>query len=161
MAESDRGEPASNTLAKSIRIARLHGGSGTPVLLPGNPTSPILLRVVNHGKGAGMTTITSISMPDQLRTALDEEAERQRRSRSFVVAEAVREYLARRQGDAFDEARLRTLRDGLSLTPGDRIELAEELWLEFAHGRPTSEPWTATFETFDEYERWRREREDA
>ena len=102
-----------------------------------------------------MTTITSISMPEELRAALDEEAERQRRSRSFVVAEAVREYLVRRERAAFDEARLRTLRDGLALTPGGRIELAEELWAEFARGRPSSEPWTATFETFDEYEEWR------
>jgi len=103
-----------------------------------------------------MTTITSISMPDELRAALDLEADRQRRSRSFVVAEAVREYLVRQERAAFDEARLRTLRDGLALTPEGRLELAEELWLEFARGRPTSEPWTATFETFDEYEEWRR-----
>lgn len=108
-----------------------------------------------------MTTITSISMPHELRAALDEEAERQRRTRSSVVAEAISEYLARRQRAAFDEARLHTLRGGLDLTPGGRIELAEELWLEFARGRPTSEPWTATFETFDEYERWSREGPEA
>lgn len=108
-----------------------------------------------------MTAITSISLPDDLRTALDSEAERQRRSRSFVVAEAVREYLACRQRDAFDEARLRTLREGLELTPEARLELAEGLWLEFARGRPPSEPWTATFTTFDEYERWRREATEA
>jgi len=104
-----------------------------------------------------MTTITSVSLPDDLRDALDEEAERQRRTRSSVVAEAVREYLARRQRAAFDDARLRTVREGLALTPGGRLELAEDLWREFARGRPPSEPWTATFETFDEYERWRRE----
>lgn len=104
-----------------------------------------------------MTVITSVSMPEELRAALDEEAERQRRSRSFVVAEAVREYLVRRERAAFDDARLETLREGLALTPGARLELAEELWLEFARGRPASEPWTATFETFGEYERWRSE----
>lgn len=102
-----------------------------------------------------MTSITSISMPDELRAALDREAERQRRSRSFVVAEAVREYLARQEHASFDEARLRTLRDGLALTPRGRLELAEDLWSEFARGRPASDPWTATFATFDEYERWR------
>jgi len=106
-----------------------------------------------------MTIITSISIPAELRTALDAEAERQRRSRSFVVAEAVRGYLARQERDAVDEARLRTLRDGLSLSPGGRLELAEELWREFARGRSTSRPWAATFETFDEYDR--RQREDA
>ncbi|MDX1396300.1 MAG: ribbon-helix-helix domain-containing protein [Gemmatimonadota bacterium] len=104
-----------------------------------------------------MTVITSISMPEELRAALDEEAERQRRSRSFVVAEAVREYLVRRERTAFDEAGLQTLRDGLALTTGNRLELAEELWLELTRGRPTSRPWTATFETFGDYERWRRE----
>jgi len=104
-----------------------------------------------------MTSITSVSMPDDVRMALDEEAERQRRSRSSVVAEAVRDYLARRQRAAFDDARLRTVREGLELTPGGRLELAEELWLELARGRPPSEPWAATFATFDEYERWRRE----
>ena len=104
-----------------------------------------------------MTSITSVSMPDDVRMALDEEAERQRRSRSSVVAEAVRDYLARRQRAAFDDARLRTVREGLELTPGGRLELAEELWLELARGRPPSEPWAATFATFDEYEHWRRE----
>lgn len=104
-----------------------------------------------------MTTVTSVSLPEELRGALDEEAARQRRTRSSVVAEAVREYLERRQRAAFDDARLRTLRDGLALTPGGRIELAEELWLEFSRGRPASEPWAATFETFEEHERWRRE----
>lgn len=104
-----------------------------------------------------MTIITSISIPAELRTALDAEAERQRRSRSFVVAEAVREYLARQERDAFDEARLRTLRDGLSLSPAGRLDLAEGLWREFARGRSTSRPWTATFETFDDYDRWQRE----
>lgn len=102
-----------------------------------------------------MTTITSVSMPDDLRAALDQEAERQRRTRSSVVAEAVSEYLAWRQRAAFDDARRRTLRDALALTPEARIELAEELWLEFARGRPPFEPWAATFGTFDEYEGWR------
>lgn len=103
-----------------------------------------------------MTTITSVSLPDDVRAALDEEAERQRRTRSSVVAEAVGEYLARRQRAAFDDARLRTLREGLDLAPKARLELAEELWLELARGRSPSEPWVATFATFDEYERWRR-----
>jgi predicted transcriptional regulator len=103
-----------------------------------------------------MTTITSVSLPDDLRAALDVEAERQRRTRSSVVAEAVSEYLAHRQRTTFDDARLRTLREGLDLAPEARLELAEELWLEFARGRPQSEPWVATFTTFDDYERWRR-----
>lgn len=108
-----------------------------------------------------MTTITSVSLPDAVRVALDKEAERQRRTRSSVVAEAVSEYLARRQRVELDDARLRTLREGLELAPEARLELAEELWLEFARGGPTSEPWAATFGTFDEYERWRHEGTEA
>ncbi len=108
-----------------------------------------------------MTTITSVSLPDDLRAALDVEAERQRRTRSSVVAEAISEYLARRQRDEFDDARLRTLREGLDLAPEARLDLTEELWREFARGRPPSEPWAATFATFDEYERWRREVAEA
>jgi predicted transcriptional regulator len=101
-------------------------------------------------------TILSISLPDDLRTRLDAEAERQRRSRSFVVAEAVREYLGRRDRRSFGEARERTLRDGLALSPAERLRLSEELWRELARGREVAVPWTAGFDTFDEYERWRR-----
>lgn len=76
--------------------------------------------------------IISISLPDELRRPLDEEAERQRRSRSFIVAEAVREYLGRRHDPEFDAARDRTLREALALSPADRVRLAEELWRELA-----------------------------
>jgi predicted transcriptional regulator len=103
-----------------------------------------------------MTTILSVSLPADLRVTLDAEAKRQRRSRSFVVTEAVRDYVARQQQHAFTEARERTLRDGLSLAPAARLKLAEELWQEFARGRQATQPWTAAFNTFDEYERWRR-----
>ena len=104
-----------------------------------------------------MATILSISLPPDLRRAIDAEAKRQRRSRSFVVAEAVRDYVARQERDAFDAARTRTLREGLALAPAARLQLAEDLWQEFARGRKTAKPWTATFNTFDEYEKWRRQ----
>ena len=104
-----------------------------------------------------MTTILSVSLPADLRSTLDAEAKRQRRSRSFVVAEAVRDYVARQQRDAFTEARTRTLREGLALAPAARLQLAEDLWQEFARGRKPGKPWTAAFNTFDEYERWRRQ----
>lgn len=103
-----------------------------------------------------MATILSVSLPADLRSTLDAEAKRQRRSRSFVVAEAVRDYIARRQRDAFTAARERTLRDGLSLAPAARLQLAEELWEELARGRKPTKPWVATFNTFEDYERWRR-----
>jgi predicted transcriptional regulator len=101
-------------------------------------------------------TILSISLPADLRARLDAEAERQRRSRSFLVAEAVREYLGRRDRRSFGEARERTLREGLALSPAERLRLSEELWRELARGREVTVPWTAAFDTFDEYERWRR-----
>ena len=103
-----------------------------------------------------MTTILSVSLPTELRAALDAEAKRQQRSRSFVVSEAVREYVARQDRDAFTTARDRTLREGLTLAPAERLRLAEELWQELARGRQPTKPWTAAFDTFDEYERWRR-----
>ena len=103
-----------------------------------------------------MTKIVSVSLPAAIRATLDAEAKRQRRSRSFIVAEAVRDYVARQQGNAFAEARERTLRDGLALAPVARVRLAEALWRELARGRKPGKPWTATFDTFDEYEQWRR-----
>jgi len=103
-----------------------------------------------------MTRIVSVSLPAELQSTFDAEAKRQRRSRSFVVAEAVRDYVARQQHQAFTEARERTLREGLALAPAARLQLAEELWQELARGRKPTKPWTATFDTFDEYERWRR-----
>ena len=101
------------------------------------------------------STILSISLPPNLRARLDAEAERQRRSRSFLVQEAVRGYLGD-QDRLFGEARDQTLREGLALSPAERLRLSEELWGELARGREVTVPWTAAFETFDEYERWRR-----
>ncbi|MBA3319189.1 MAG: ribbon-helix-helix protein, CopG family [Gemmatimonadales bacterium] len=102
-------------------------------------------------------TILSISLPSDLRHRLDAEAERQRRSRSFLAAEAIREYLARQDRQSFTEARERTLRDGLALSPTERLRLSEDLWADLARGRDLADPWTAGFDTFDEYERWRRQ----
>ena len=100
-------------------------------------------------------TILSISIPAALRTTLDAEARRQRRSRSFVVSEAVSTYIAQRGHDAFAAARDRTLREGLALSPAERVRLSEELWREFSRGRKPARAWTASFDTFADYERWR------
>ena len=102
-------------------------------------------------------TILSISLPPALRSSLDAEAKRQRRSRSYVVAEAVRQYVARQEREAFAQARERTVSEGLALTPAQRVQLAEELWQDFARGHQSVKPWTATFNTFDEFDRWRRQ----
>jgi predicted transcriptional regulator len=90
---------------------------------------------------------------------LDAEAKRQKRSRSFVVAEAIRRYVAQQESQVFAGARNRTIDEGLALTPAGRVQLAEDLWQDFAHGHRVTKPWTATFNTFDEYERWRRQGE--
>lgn len=103
-----------------------------------------------------MTTILSISIPPGLRDTLDAEAKRQRRSRSFVVAEAVREYVARQQDAAFAEASQRTLREGLALSPAERVQLAEQLWQELSLGRRQRRGVARSFDTFEEYRAWQR-----
>lgn len=103
-----------------------------------------------------MPIILSVSVPAELRTTLDAEAQRQRRSRSFVVAEAIREYVAHRARAAFAEGRDRTLRDALALSPAERLREAEQLWREFARTHAAGKPWTVSFDTFAEYEHWRR-----
>jgi predicted DNA-binding protein len=103
------------------------------------------------------TVITSISLSAGLRKRLDREAKRQRRTRSFVVAEAIEAYLGQRERQAFAEGRERTLREGLALSPAERLALSENLWLELTRARGPATPWTAAFDTFDDYERWRRQ----
>ena len=103
-----------------------------------------------------MAIILSVSVPAGLRATLDAEAKRQRRSRSFVVSEAIREYVARRASEAFAAGRDRTLQDALALSPAERLREAEDLWREFARSHAVGKPWTASFDTFAEYEAWRR-----
>lgn len=116
------------------------------------------LLTVNNQVGGGLSTILSISLPAALRARLDAAAKRLRRSRSFVVAEAIQEYLTRQEHRTFDEARERTLREGLALSPAERLRLSEELWEDLTRGRGPAKPWTAAFDTFDHYAQWRRER---
>src|SRR5438309_555031 len=95
-------------------------------------------------------------LEDVLRAALDAEAKRQRRSRSFVVSEAIRAYVASREREAFAAGRDQTLREALALSPAARLREAEALWQEFARTHEPGQPWTASFNTFAEYEQWRR-----
>jgi len=103
-----------------------------------------------------MSSIISVSLPPALRAQLDEASRRLERSRSQVVAEALRAYLRRQTDDPFAEARDRTLRDALRATPAERLRLSEELWHEFTHGRPRPASFAISFETLDDYEAWRR-----
>ena len=102
-----------------------------------------------------MATIISVSLPPDLPATLDAEAERQQRSRSFIVAEAVREYVTGRSRAAFEDARDRTLREGLALSPSERAALADQLWSEVRPSRPAARPRALVFETFDEYDAWK------
>jgi predicted transcriptional regulator len=101
-----------------------------------------------------MTTILSVSVPDDVRAVLDAEAARQRRSRSAVVSEAVRAYVTRAGADAFSAGRDRTLREGLALSPAERVNQSEELWRELGKSRAKFKPWSASFATSADYERW-------
>jgi predicted transcriptional regulator len=105
---------------------------------------------------AAKTSILSVSLPRPLRSRLDREAARQQRSRSFIVAEAIAQYLDRQRTRQFDEARERTLREALALSPAERVRLSEELWRELSVGHVPAAPWTAGFDTFEEYGRWQR-----
>lgn len=100
-----------------------------------------------------MATILSISIPAALRRNLAAEAKRLQRSRSFVVCEAIRAYLARQDRDAFTSARDRTLRESLALAPSERVQLAEQLWQELAGDWTPREPWTASFDSYDQYQK--------
>ncbi len=122
-----------------------------------HPAAGVLLRVNNSGSGLIMTTIIlSISLPPELRFRLDAEAKRLHRSRSHVVNEAIQQYIARQDRDAFTQARDLTLREGLALSLAERLRLSEDLWKDFTRGRKPAQPWTVAFDTFDQYEEWRR-----
>ena len=103
-----------------------------------------------------MTTILSISLPDDLRGPLDAMAARQRRSRSFVVSEAVRTYLAGQTDPEFDDARDESLREGLALSLAERVRLAESLADELTARPKRHKPFVIGFDTAAEYEEWRR-----
>jgi Putative addiction module component len=75
-----------------------------------------------------------------------------------VVAEAIERYLDEADRRGFEEGRERTLREALALSPAERVRLAEELWSELTRGGRPVKPWTASFDTFEEYDQWRRRR---
>ncbi len=102
-----------------------------------------------------MSKIVSVSLSDDTRDALEAEAKRQKRSRSWIVREAVAEYVARQRDAAFDAARDRVLRDGLALSPAERVLAAEAIWNEFADRHPTTRGYSAGFATFAEYDAWK------
>ena len=107
-----------------------------------------------------MATILSISVPATLRAQLDREARRQRRSRSWIVTEAVRHYLEARPkpfaevGASFERGRDLTLLEGLALDYTERAREAERLWEEGWRFAPRREPYVRVFDTIAELEAW-------
>lgn len=108
-----------------------------------------------------MSKIISVSLPDDLLPALDSEAKRQQRSRSWVVAEAVRRYLESRAtpyvevGASFERGRDLTLLDGLALDPTERAREAEALWNEVRRFAPTREPFARVLFGEDAIAEWK------
>ena len=108
-----------------------------------------------------MAKVVAISFPDDLPKALDKEARRQRRSRSWIVTEAVRRYLDSRPkpyvdvGASFERGTDLTLLEGLALDYTERAREAEHLWEEGWRFAPSREPFVRVFETEDEIATWK------
>lgn len=97
----------------------------------------------------------AITLPEADLAAADRLAKQQDRSRSWIVAEAVRQYVAtverRESAEDFGRSRLTQLQRDLALTPTQRVQEAE-------HTSALSEQVTAPrrFATFDEFLAWQR-----
>lgn len=112
-----------------------------------------------------MAKIVAISFPKDLPAALDKEARRQRRSRSWIVSEAVRRYLEQRPkpyaivGASFEQGTDLTLLEGLALDYTERAREAERLWNEGWPFAPTAKPFIRVFETEEEIATWKQSAE--
>ena len=73
--------------------------------------------------------MTSVRMPDELLSQLDQAAERLRRSKGWIINDAVKEYLAREERDA---KMLEETREALADVKAGRILDGEEVmeWLD-------------------------------
>ena len=109
----------------------------------------------------------SATIPDDLVQAADERASQLDRSRSWVLSEALRHYLARSE-DAppylatgaseagLGPSRLQQLQADLRLTPEERVKEGERtLRLSNRDGRPSRQP-VITFDSFEDYLEWDR-----
>ena len=107
----------------------------------------------------------AVTLPPETLRAADELAARKDRSRSWIVAEAIRQYaVACQESVPADDAlarlgpsRLEQLRRDAALSPESRVLESEEM---VAVGGPLALPESPrTFDSFDEFEVWRRQRE--
>ncbi len=106
----------------------------------------------------------AITMPAEDLAAADRLAAEQDRSRSWIVAEAVRQYVTaqRSEGAAppLDASRSEQLRRDLALSPTNRIRAAEEgVHIVGPHTTAAQEP--LTFPSFDAFLAWSRQRRSA
>lgn len=99
--------------------------------------------------------------PDTLRAA-DELAARHDRSRSWIVAEAIRQYAASQKGGPpgdehatrLGRSRLEQLRRDVALSPEERVLESEDIVT--VDGAPVP---PCSFPSYDDFIAWRRERE--
>ncbi len=117
---------------------------------------------------------TSITLPRDVLAAADREAKRLDRSRSWVVAEALRRYVAETEGSGrpaqvteraapvyaaaeVAEARRRHLAADLKLPPAERLRRAEELahLARLVHGRRRRHQVVA-FDSYEDFYEWKK-----
>lgn len=106
----------------------------------------------------------AITLPPETLRAADELAARQDRSRSWIVAEAIRQYAAAQRRSPAAEGsrtklgpvRLEQLRRDLDLSPEARVLESEDI---VAVGGPHADPASPrTFASYDAFLTWRRQR---
>lgn len=102
--------------------------------------------------------IISASLAPQVREALDAEAKRQGRPRSFVVSEAIQQYVAGPRDAQFVAARQQLWRRHLRQSPEERVRELERLTDELTRGRKRPKPAARSFQTFRERDAWLAER---
>jgi hypothetical protein len=106
----------------------------------------------------------AITLPAEDLAAADRLAAEQDRSRSWIVSEAVRHYVAAQRREAaaptLDASRREQLRRDLALSPTDRIRAAED-GVHRVGPRPAAVQEPLTFASFDDFLSWSRAQPSA
>jgi hypothetical protein len=104
----------------------------------------------------------AITLPKPDLAAADALARRCDRSRSWIVAEAIRQYVASQvavdERSGLGAARATQLRSDLTLTPEQRVREAEETLRLTASTRPDRPHEPLTFASYDAFLDWKRRR---
>lgn len=107
----------------------------------------------------------AITLPPETLRAADELAARHDRSRSWIVAEAIRQYAASQKGGPpgdehatrLGRSRMEQLRRDVALSPEERVLASEDIvTVDGAPGAPVP---PRSFPSYDDFIAWRRERE--